>query len=119
MVLTGVATVSQPGFAQETQTPLEQIVITAARGPERLEDIPASVTILDHDQIQKADARTMDQTLTKEVGDIDADSPGVSQTPDAPADPSRDIGPAQDAPAHGWGAHLGRSGRLCRLGFSR
>jgi len=64
-VLLGTLVLSVPVFAQSTQPPpadqeLEAVVVSARRVSERLQETPASVTVLSSDTIEAAGARNFD-----------------------------------------------------------
>src|SRR5579871_3544705 len=49
-------------------TPIEEIVVTATRTPERLHDVPASISVLTRDQIQDSPAGGLDDILRQVPG---------------------------------------------------
>jgi iron complex outermembrane recepter protein len=61
-----------PGGAQSTtqSSELEEVLVTAQRRGERLQDVPITVTVLDAEQIQYA--------RVQQIGDVASRTPGVS-----------------------------------------
>ena len=66
---------ADPAEARRAPTQIEEIVVTAQRREERLQDVPLAVTAFPEDQIE---ARGID-----DVGDLNALAPGlqISRTP--------------------------------------
>ncbi|MFH1620129.1 MAG: TonB-dependent receptor [bacterium] len=70
-----------PSFSQENAgIMVEPVVITASRSPSLLKDVPANVSVVEKEAIKKSHSRTIDEALAREVGSVDVDSPGFSQT---------------------------------------
>ncbi len=65
-----VMSVAVPSGAQTTPGELEEVVVTAQRRGERLQDVPITVTVLDARQIQQA--------RVHQVGDVANRTPGLS-----------------------------------------
>jgi outer membrane receptor protein involved in Fe transport len=49
-------------------SPLEEIVVTATRTPERLQDVPASISVITADQVRDAPAQGLDDILQQVPG---------------------------------------------------
>ncbi|HEY0686577.1 MAG TPA: TonB-dependent receptor [Steroidobacter sp.] len=67
-----VMSVASPTLAQSTSesSELEEVLVTAQRRGERLQDVPITVTVLDADQIQQA--------RVQQIGDVANRTPGLS-----------------------------------------
>ncbi|MBM0106603.1 TonB-dependent receptor [Steroidobacter sp. S1-65] len=61
---------ASPGRAQSAQPELEEVLVTAQRRGERLQDVPITVTVLDAEQVQHA--------RVQQIGDVAIRTPGLS-----------------------------------------
>jgi len=63
-----VAAAQSADAATATTAPFEEIVVTATRTPERLEDVPASISVLTRNQVQDTPALGLDDILRQVPG---------------------------------------------------
>lgn len=67
-------------FSQEREVTLEPVVVTATRDIQEIRKIPANVTVITHEQIEKSNALTTVDLLRSEVGVIVRDWTGSGKT---------------------------------------
>jgi vitamin B12 transporter len=62
--------VLRPAYGQDapTATTLDPVVVTAARGPQRLADLTADVTVIGRDEVARAGAQSLAELLQRQPG---------------------------------------------------
>jgi iron complex outermembrane recepter protein len=66
--------------AQEKETTLEPVVVTATRDAQEIRKVPANVTVITREQIERSNAKTTVDVLRDEVGVIVRDFAGNGKT---------------------------------------
>jgi len=63
-------------FAQEKEVTLEGVVVTATRDAQEVRKVPANITVITREEIEKSNAKTTVDVLRDEVGVIVRDFAG-------------------------------------------
>ena len=67
-------------FAQEKEVTLEKVVVTATRDMEEIRKIPADVTVITKDEIERSNAQVVVDVLRDEAGVVIRDFYGTGKT---------------------------------------
>src|SRR4030042_484394 len=67
-------------FAQEKEVTLEKVVVTATRDAQEIKKIPANVTVITREEIERSNAKTTVDVLRDEVGVVVRDYYGNGKT---------------------------------------
>ncbi len=112
--------VLRPAYGQDapTATTLDPVVVTAARGPQRLADLTADVTVIGRDEVARAGAQSLAELLAAPARrpDLDERRSGIDQRR-VPARRQRQPGAGADrrhACRLGHGGHSGARGHSAR-----
>ena len=79
-LMVGTGGFSGLSFAEEGALELEEVVVTATRVERLITDIPASVSVITREEIEKSYARAVDDLLRREAGVLVRRSRGLAFT---------------------------------------